>query len=63
MTSTHTTDTLLASGHLTPRDGDLYNLDAALTEDERAVRDTIRRFVDDRVIPIIGRAYVWIFGG
>ena len=58
MTSTHTTDTLLASGHLTPRDGDLYNIDAALTEDERAVRDTIRRFVDDRVIPIIGRAYV-----
>jgi glutaryl-CoA dehydrogenase len=50
-------ETHLPSGHLKPRDGDLYNIDAALTEDERAVRDTIRRFVDDSVIPIIGDCY------
>jgi glutaryl-CoA dehydrogenase len=53
-----TTETYLASGALKPRDGDLFNIDAALTEEERAVRDSIRRFVDDRVLPIIGDAYV-----
>jgi glutaryl-CoA dehydrogenase len=37
---------------------DFYNLDSVLTEDERAVRDTVRRFVDDRVLPIIGDCYV-----
>ena len=58
MTSAATHDTLLPSGHLRPREGDLYNIDAALTEEERAVRDTVRRFVDDRVIPIIGQCYV-----
>ena len=58
MPSDSPADTLLASGHLTPRDGDLYNIDAALTEDERAVRDTIRQFVDERVIPVIGHCYV-----
>jgi glutaryl-CoA dehydrogenase len=36
----------------------LFNIDAALTEEERAVRDSVRRFVDERVIPIIGAAYV-----
>lgn len=51
-------DSLLASPHLTPRDGDFFNIDAALTEEERAVRDSIRRFVDDRVLPVIGNAYV-----
>jgi glutaryl-CoA dehydrogenase len=49
---------LLASGHLAPREGDLYNIDAALTEDERAVRDSVRQFVDERVLPIIGDHYV-----
>ena len=53
-----TSENFLASGHLTPRDGDLYNIDAALTEEERAVRDSVRRFVDERVLPIIGDAYV-----
>ncbi|HYV99749.1 MAG TPA: acyl-CoA dehydrogenase family protein [Gemmatimonadaceae bacterium] len=52
------THEILPSGQLKPRDGDLYNIDAALTEDERAVRDTVRRFVDESVIPIIGKAYV-----
>jgi len=58
MTSAATNETLLPSGQLRPREGDLYNIDAALTEEERAVRDTVRRFVDDQVIPIIGQCYV-----
>jgi glutaryl-CoA dehydrogenase len=37
---------------------DFYNIDSQLSEDERAVRDSVRRFVDDRVLPIIGEAYV-----
>jgi glutaryl-CoA dehydrogenase len=37
---------------------DFYNIDSLLTEDERAVRDSVRRFVDERVLPIIGKAYV-----
>ncbi len=37
---------------------DFYGLDALLSEDERAVRDTVRRWVDDEVIPIIGEHYV-----
>lgn len=36
----------------------MFNIDAALTEDERAVRDSVRRFVDDRVLPVIGDCYV-----
>jgi glutaryl-CoA dehydrogenase len=49
---------ILPSPQLTPRDNDLFNIDAGLTEEERAVRDTVRRFVDERVLPIIGKAYV-----
>ena len=37
---------------------DFFNIDSALSEEERAVRDSVRRFVDDRVLPIIGDAYV-----
>jgi glutaryl-CoA dehydrogenase len=37
---------------------DFFNIDSLLTEDERAVRDSVRRFVDERVMPIIGKAYV-----
>ncbi|MDQ3949425.1 MAG: acyl-CoA dehydrogenase family protein, partial [Gemmatimonadota bacterium] len=37
---------------------DFYNIDSQLSEDERAVRDSVRRFVDERVLPIIGQAYV-----
>ncbi len=37
---------------------DFYNIDSVLTEEERAVRDSVRRFVDERVMPIIGDAYV-----
>ena len=48
----------LASPQLKPREGDLFNIDAALTEEERAVRDSVRAFVDDKVLPIIGQCYV-----
>ncbi len=37
---------------------DFYNIDSLLSEDERAVRDSVRRFVDERVLPIIGTCYV-----
>ena len=37
---------------------DFYDIDSALSEEERAVRDSVRRFVDERVLPIIGDAYV-----
>jgi glutaryl-CoA dehydrogenase len=37
---------------------DFYNIDSQLSEDERAVRDSVRRFVDERVLPIIGKCYI-----
>jgi glutaryl-CoA dehydrogenase len=37
---------------------DFYNLDSVLSEEERAVRDTIRAFVDEKVLPIIGDCYI-----
>jgi glutaryl-CoA dehydrogenase len=37
---------------------DFFDIDSALSEEERAVRDSVRRFVDDRVLPVIGEAYV-----
>src|SRR5690349_16830481 len=37
---------------------DFFNIDSALSEEERAIRDTIRRWVDERVLPIIGDCYV-----
>ncbi|HET7553806.1 MAG TPA: acyl-CoA dehydrogenase family protein [Gemmatimonadaceae bacterium] len=37
---------------------DIYDIDGALSEEERAVRDSIRQFVDERVLPIIGDAYI-----
>ncbi len=37
---------------------DFYDIDSVLSEEERAIRDTIRRWVDERVLPIIGEAYV-----
>jgi len=35
-----------------------YNIDSVLSEEERAVRDTIREFVDEKVLPIIGDCYI-----
>src|SRR5919197_96809 len=37
---------------------DFYDIDSVLSEEERAVRDSVRRFVDERVLPIIGKYYV-----
>ena len=48
----------LPSPQIVPTEGDLYGIDAALTEEERAIRDSIRRFVDDRILSIIGDCYV-----
>src|SRR2546428_10234203 len=37
---------------------DFFDVDSLLSEEERAVRDSVRRFVDERVLPIIGKCYV-----
>ena len=37
---------------------DFYDIDALLSDEERQVRDTIRQWVEDRLMPIIGKAYV-----
>ena len=37
---------------------DFYDIDSMLSEEERAVRDSVRAFVDERVIPIIGQCYI-----
>ncbi|OGU28786.1 MAG: acyl-CoA dehydrogenase [Ignavibacteria bacterium GWA2_55_11] len=36
---------------------DYFNTDSLLSEDERMVRDTVREFVDDNVIPVIEKHY------
>ena len=36
---------------------DFYNVESLLSEDERQVRDTVGKFVDDRVLPIIGECF------
>ena len=37
---------------------DFYDMDSLLSEEERAVRDTVRTWVDEQVMPIIGDAYI-----
>ena len=37
---------------------DFYAIDSALSEEERAVRDSVHGFVDEHVLPIIGDCYV-----
>src|SRR5678815_2399502 len=37
---------------------DFYDIDSLLSEEERAVRASVRAFVDERVLPIIGQCYV-----
>jgi glutaryl-CoA dehydrogenase len=37
---------------------DFYDVDGLLSEEERAVRDTVRSWVDDHVLPIIGQHYL-----
>jgi glutaryl-CoA dehydrogenase len=36
---------------------DLYDIESQLSEDERQVRDAVARFVDDRILPIIGECF------
>ncbi len=40
-----------------PSATDLYNIDHLLSEEERMVRDTVRKFVSERVLPIIGEHF------
>src|SRR6266498_4275607 len=37
---------------------DFFALDSLLSEEERAVRDTIRAWVDEHLMPVIGECYV-----
>ncbi len=37
---------------------DFYDIDSLLSEEERAVRDTVRHWVDDQLIPVIGDCYI-----
>jgi glutaryl-CoA dehydrogenase len=37
---------------------DFYDIDSLLTEEERAVRDTVRDWVDEEVLPIISEHYL-----
>ena len=36
---------------------DFYRIDDLLSDEERMVRDTVRRFVDERVVPIIDKHF------
>jgi glutaryl-CoA dehydrogenase len=37
---------------------DYYDIDALLTEEERMIRDTVRSWVDDNLMPVIEHAYI-----
>ena len=37
---------------------DFYDIDSLLSEEERTIRDTVRRWVDDEVLPVIGEHYI-----
>ncbi|HYT64410.1 MAG TPA: acyl-CoA dehydrogenase family protein, partial [Gemmatimonadales bacterium] len=37
---------------------DFYSVDTLLSEEERAIRDTVRDWVDENLMPVIGEAYV-----
>jgi glutaryl-CoA dehydrogenase len=37
---------------------DFMGIDGLLSEEERAVRDTVRSWVDEHLMPVIGRAYI-----
>ncbi|MBK8269078.1 MAG: acyl-CoA dehydrogenase family protein [Planctomycetes bacterium] len=42
---------------ITPDTFDFYNVRSLLTEDERQIQDAVARFVDEKVIPVIGHAF------
>jgi glutaryl-CoA dehydrogenase len=50
-------DTTIARLTQVPSATDLYNIDHLLSEEERLVRDTVRKFVRERVLPIIGEHF------
>src|SRR2546426_5753984 len=50
-------DTTIAQQTQVPSATDLYNIDHLLSEEERLVRDTVRKFVRERVLPIIGEHF------
>ena len=50
-------DTTLERQVQMPPATDLYNIDSLLSEEERMVRDTVRKFVQERVLPIIGEHF------
>jgi glutaryl-CoA dehydrogenase len=37
---------------------DFYDVDSLLSEEERAVRDTVRAWVDEQLLPVIGQHYL-----
>jgi glutaryl-CoA dehydrogenase len=37
---------------------DYYDTESLLSEEERMVRDTVRQWVDERLMPVIGEAYI-----
>ncbi|BCL83313.1 putative acyl-CoA dehydrogenase FadE [Ktedonobacteria bacterium brp13] len=51
---THAAHTSISRKAPLPAVSDLYNIDHLLSEEERMVRDTVRKFVRERVLPIIG---------
>ncbi len=50
-------DTIASRPVQMPPATDLYNIDHLLNEEERMVRDTVRKFVQGRVLPIIGEHF------
>ena len=51
------TDTTVERQVQMPSATDLYNIDYLLSEEERMVRDTVRKFVQERVLPVIGEHF------
>src|SRR5450755_652240 len=51
------TDTRVERHVQMPSATDLYNIDSLLSEEERMVRDTVRKFVRERVLPVIGEHF------
>ena len=51
------TETTTHSQVQMPLANDLYNIDSLLSEEERMVRDTVRKFVNERVLPVIGEHF------
>jgi glutaryl-CoA dehydrogenase len=37
---------------------DFYDIDTLLTEEQRMIRDTVRQWVDDELMPVINEAYI-----